>query len=146
MFFGLKGVAGRRFFKIGMGAPPKVRWPVFLARFSAGFDNPAPTRSGVLRLFRSGAAAAACVAPIATHPSRRAQRQYNACSGNAELKCTQTRRTLTVTLAATFKSRGRIVPTVACASWVPCNPTLRKRSNRRYARVASQSRNWLLPR
>ncbi len=49
--------------------------------------------------------------------------------------------TLTLTLAATFKSRVRIVPTVAAASALPRNPTLRNRSNNRYARVASQNRN-----
>ncbi len=40
------------------------------------------------------------VAPSAMHPSRRAQRSYNAWSGKAELNRTHTRRTLTVTLAA----------------------------------------------
>ena len=41
------------------------------------------------------------------------------CKGKAELSCTYTRRTLTVTRAATFKSRSRIVPTVARARSLP---------------------------
>ncbi len=52
-------------------------------------------------------------------PVRSATCRKRPCPGNAELSWTDTRRTLTVTLAATFKSRSRIVPTVARARSLP---------------------------
>ena len=52
-----------------------------------------------------------------------------------------TRRTLTFTAAATLSSFTRIVPAVACANSVPCKVKVRSRSNIKYAKVASHSRN-----
>jgi hypothetical protein len=141
MIFGSKFDHRLHFLKSVRGARPVLRLRAPFSRFSAVFDDTTPVRPAALLGLRTQAASWPYVAPAATHPSRRAHRRYNACSGKAELSRPHTRRTLTVTLAATFKSRVRIVPTVACASSLPCNPTRRNRYNSRYARVASQSRN-----
>jgi hypothetical protein len=73
--------------------------------------------------------------------TRRAQPAKRCCHGQAELSCTCTRRTLMLTTAATFKSFKRMVPTVARASSVPLNVSVRNRSNSKYASVLSHSRN-----
>ena len=61
--------------------------------------------------------------------SRFKDRAKSSCSGKALQNCTYTRRTLSVSAAATLSSLTQMVPAVALASSVPCKLKARNRSN-----------------
>jgi hypothetical protein len=86
--------------------------------FPAFFDQAPPAAADRLAILSFALPLRRYGSPAAT-PNRHAQRRNQAWPICPEFSCTYIRRTLTVTRAATFKRRSRIVPTVARARSVP---------------------------